>query len=89
MYFPTGMRAVSFLGKDNEGRMMTNELQKTAYPLKPPPRKRKVFRKRASGMHYDNLPEKIQAIKEKYKNGVPAGEVKRWILGNAQREKQK
>ena len=42
---------------------------------------RKPLRGRASGRFYDNSPEKIRAIKEKYKNGVPTGEVERWIYG--------
>ena len=39
--------------------------------------RRKPLRGRASGRSYENTPEKIRAIKEKYKNGVPAGEVDR------------
>lgn len=32
-----------------------------------------------SGKWYRNSPEKLQAIKEKYKDGVPAREVENWI----------
>lgn len=35
--------------------------------------------KRHSGRRYDNPPEKLQELKEKYKNGVPAGEVEKWL----------
>lgn len=31
---------------------------------------------------YSNLPEKIQAIKEKYKNGIPKGELEKWLKIN-------
>lgn len=44
--------------------------------------RRKPLKGRASGRSYENTPEKIRAIKEKYKNGVPTGEVERWIYGN-------
>jgi len=51
---------------------------------------RKPLRGRASGRSYENTPEKIRAIKEKYKNGVPTGEVERWIYGvNFELKKQK
>ena len=51
---------------------------------------RKPLRGRASGKCYDNSPEKIRAIKEKYKNGVPSEEVERWIYGaNFELKKQK
>lgn len=52
--------------------------------------RRKPLRGRASGRRYDNSPEKIRAIKEKYKDGVPAGEVERWIYAvNFELKKQK
>lgn len=35
--------------------------------------------KRASGKTYENSPEKLQAIKEKYKNGIPEGEIEKWF----------
>jgi len=31
--------------------------------------------KRYSGKHYKNTPERISALREKYKNGVPAGTI--------------
>lgn len=34
---------------------------------------------RFSGKYYENPPEKIAAIRQKYANGVPAGEVEDWI----------
>ncbi len=43
---------------------------------------RKPLRGRASGRSYENTQEKIRAIKEKYKDGVPAGGFERWIYGN-------
>lgn len=51
--------------------------------------RRKPLKGRASGRSYENTPEKIRAIKEKYKNGVPAGEVERWIYGNVFEVKNK
>lgn len=51
--------------------------------------RRKPLKGRASGQSYENTPEKIRAIKEKYKNGVPAGEVERWIYGNVFEVKNK
>lgn len=36
---------------------------------------------RASGKTYENSPEKISFLKEKYKNGVPKGEIEKWIGG--------
>ena len=51
--------------------------------------RRKPLKGRASGQSDENTPEKIRAIKEKYKNGVPAGEVERWIYGNVFEVKNK
>jgi len=51
--------------------------------------RRKPLRGRASGRSYENTPKKIRAIKEKYKNGVPTGEVERWIYGNVFEVKNK
>lgn len=36
---------------------------------------------RASGKTYENSPEKILLLKEKYKNGVPKDEIEKWIGG--------
>ena len=36
-------------------------------------------RKRASCAHYTNSPERIAEIKAKYANGVPAGEIEKWL----------
>ncbi|MCM1221584.1 MAG: hypothetical protein NC548_44610 [Lachnospiraceae bacterium] len=36
---------------------------------------------RASGLSYDNSPERLRAIREKYKNGIPDGEIEAWICG--------
>lgn len=36
---------------------------------------------RASGKHYENTPEKLNAIKEKYKNGVTDEHLKEMIRG--------
>jgi hypothetical protein len=35
--------------------------------------------RRFSGKDYENPPEKIETIRQKYANGVPAGEVENWI----------
>lgn len=51
--------------------------------------RRKPLKGRASGLSYENTPEKIRAIKEKYKDGLPAGEVERWIYGNVFEVKNK
>lgn len=40
-----------------------------------------VFGKRASGKKYKNPPEKLQAIKEKYKNGVTLEILEEWLGG--------
>ncbi len=36
-------------------------------------------RKRVSGMTYENSPERLAEIKAKYANGVPAGEIEKWL----------
>lgn len=37
--------------------------------------------RRASGLVYDNPPERIEQIKRKYAQGIPAGEIEAWITG--------
>ena len=37
--------------------------------------------KRYSGMHYCNTKEKLEAIKMKYANGVPVGEIEKMVRG--------
>lgn len=37
---------------------------------------------RNSKENYSNPPEKIQAIKDKYKNGIPKGELEKWLKIN-------
>lgn len=44
-------------------------------------KKHEVFGTRASGRRYKNPPEKIQAIKEKYKNGVTNEILSEWLGG--------
>lgn len=36
---------------------------------------------RTSGKHYENTPEKLEAIKEKYRNGVSREMIEEWIMG--------
>lgn len=36
---------------------------------------------RASGLFYENSAEKIAELRRKYKNGVPNGEIEKWIGG--------
>lgn len=36
-------------------------------------------RTRSSGLKYENSLQRIQELQEKYKNGVPEGEVERWF----------
>lgn len=36
---------------------------------------------RFSGEKYENSPEKLAELAEKYRNGVPDGEIERWIMG--------
>ena len=35
--------------------------------------------KRFSGKHYKNTPERISALREKYKNGVPDGTIEKML----------
>lgn len=35
--------------------------------------------KRFSGSHYKNTPERISALREKYKNGVPDGTIEKML----------
>ena len=34
---------------------------------------------RYSGKKYDNSPEKLAEIREKYRNGIPEGEIESWL----------
>jgi hypothetical protein len=36
-------------------------------------------RGRYSGLDYENSPEKLDAIREKYKNGIPEGTIEAWL----------
>ena len=53
------------LGADEYKRLYLNLYQGT----------REHGEKRYSGKHYKNTPERISALREKYKNGVPQGTV--------------
>ena len=44
------------------------------------PRKKRKNNERFSGLEYKNSPEKIKAIKEKYKNGVTEEIIKEMFL---------
>lgn len=35
--------------------------------------------KRASGLQYENTPERLQELREKYKKGIPKGEIEKWL----------
>lgn len=39
----------------------------------------KTARGRYSGLEYENSPEKLDAIREKYKNGIPEGTIEEWL----------
>ena len=53
------------LGADAYARLYRNLYQGT----------REHGEKRYSGKHYKNTPERISALREKYKNGVPDGTI--------------
>ena len=55
------------LGADEYKRLYTNYYQRT----------RQHGDKRYSGKHYKNTPERISALREKYKNGVPDGTIEK------------
>ena len=39
----------------------------------------KTVRGRYSGLDYENSQEKLDAIREKYKNGIPEGTIEEWL----------
>ena len=39
----------------------------------------KTCKGRYSGLDYENSPEKLAAIREKYKNGIPEGTIEEWL----------
>ena len=39
----------------------------------------KTTRGRYSGLDYENSQEKLEAIREKYKNGIPEGTIEAWL----------
>lgn len=57
------------IGADEYRRTYTNVYQKT----------RTHGELRFSGKHYKNSAEKIQALREKYKNGVPDGTIEKML----------
>ena len=57
------------LGADEYKRLYTNYYQRT----------RQHGDKRYSGKHYKNTPERISALREKYKNGVPDGTIEKML----------
>lgn len=61
-------------GKIAIGRM--NNLEKRFCLCK------KIISNRYSGKTYVNSKEKLEQIKNKYKNGIPMGEIERWINGS-------
>ena len=45
----------------------------------------KTARGRYSGLEYENSQEKLDAIREKYKNGIPEGTIEAWLgIGGAE-----
>lgn len=40
---------------------------------------RKEKNGRFSGLKYTNSPERLEQIRQKYKNGVPDGEIEKWM----------
>lgn len=57
------------LGADEYKRLYTNYYQRTM----------QHGDKRYSGKHYKNTPERISALREKYKNGVPDGTIEKML----------
>ena len=57
------------LGADEYKRLYLNIYQGT----------RTHGEKRFSGKHYKNTPERISALREKYKNGVPDGTIEKML----------
>ena len=57
------------IGADDYERLYRNVYQKT----------RTHGELRFSGKHYENSAERIQALREKYKNGVPDGTIEKML----------